>query len=119
LEPEDARHKVLKWATLTAARGDVVVFAWADGLIQACEPETGKVLWEVKSGLPLFGGLAIMGDAVYAVTRAGIILGLDLKTGKEVWRKDIGVPILSYPAATGNTLYVADWSGNVYAFVGE
>ena len=119
LEPEDARHKVLKWATLTAARNDVVVFAWADGFLQACEPETGKPLWEVKSGLPLFGGLAIMGDAVYAVSRAGVILGLDLKTGREVWRADIGIPILSYPAATGNTLFIADWSGNVYAFVGE
>jgi len=113
------KEKLLVRPTLTALRGNTVVFAWLDGHIQAVHTDTGKPLWAIDTDLRLQGGLAVMGPAVYAVAREGVVLGFDLASGEEIWRREIGCPIYAYPAATGNTLYVADWGGNVYAFVGR
>jgi len=109
----------MKMASFTAVAGDVVVFAWIDGVLRGHDVRSGRPLWEVKSDLQLYGGLAVMGGAVYAVSDAGVVLGLEAKTGREVWRKNLGIPVYSYPAASGNTLTLADWDGNVYAFVGR
>lgn len=56
------------------------------GRVEARDPKTGKMAWEVKNGAPLWGGvLTTGGNLVFWGTPEGYLKAADAKTGKVVW----------------------------------
>ena len=61
----------------------------------------------------------LAGDTVYVGASDGTIYGLNKKNGRLVWKHKTGAPIFGSIAISGNALIVADFGGNVYAFVSK
>lgn len=59
----------------------------------------------------------LAGETVFFGGSDGVIYALDREKGTLRWKHTTGAPILSAAAVSGNTLVVADFAGNVYAFV--
>ena len=68
------------------------------GTLRAMNPTTGKVAWEHKEKLPLWGGvLATKGNLVFTGTGDGFFKAFDAKTGNELWKFQTGSGIVSPP----------------------
>ncbi|MDP3439803.1 MAG: PQQ-dependent methanol/ethanol family dehydrogenase, partial [Azonexus sp.] len=68
------------------------------GSLRAMDPQTGKMVWEVKNYAPLWGGvLTTAGGLVFYGTPEGYLKALDDKTGKELWSFNVGTGIVAPP----------------------
>lgn len=84
------------------------------GRIKAIDVATRKVLWEMKSPLPMFSGmLATKGGLVFTGDERGRLLAIDSKTGKLLWNFQTGSGINASPITyeLDGTQYVAVLSG--------
>jgi outer membrane protein assembly factor BamB len=59
----------------------------------------------------------LVGDTVYFGASDGSFYGVGLNDGRRRWAYKTGAPSFSSPAVSGNMLYMADFSGNLYAFL--
>ena len=55
------------------------------GSLRAMDPVSGKVVWEHKEHLPLWGCAATAGNLVFTGTGDGYFKAFDAKSGKELW----------------------------------
>ncbi len=68
------------------------------GALRAMDPKTGKIVWEVKNGAPLWGGvLTTAGNLVFWGTPEGLLKAADAKTGKVVWEFQTGSGVVAPP----------------------
>ncbi len=68
------------------------------GAMRAIDPKTGKIVWEVKNGAPLWGGvLTTAGNLVFWGTPEGLLKAADAKTGKIVWEFQTGSGVVAPP----------------------
>ncbi len=68
------------------------------GTLRALDPTTGKIAWEHKERLPLWGGvLATHGGLIFTGTGDGFLKAFDAKSGEEVWKFQTGSGIVSCP----------------------
>jgi len=83
------------------------------GLFSAVDVDTGKVVWQYRTKLPLMGGSASAGDLVFVGEGDGHFDALDAKTGKLLWQYQTGAGISAAPVAyeIGGREYVAVASG--------
>ncbi len=68
------------------------------------------------------GGMSapiVAGDVLYVGGEDGWLYALEAATGRPLWEYHVGLPVKCWPAASGNALYVADYDGNLWAFVAE
>ena len=56
------------------------------GIMHGVDAKTGKVIFDVPSGSPVFASLAIAGDRLYMGNFAGKLTAIDLKTQKIAWQ---------------------------------
>ncbi len=95
------------------------------GAMRAIDPKTGKIVWEVKNGAPLWGGvMTTAGGLVFYGTPEGFLKAVDAKTGKELWKFQTGSGVVAPPVTwkDGDTQYVAvtsGWGGAVPLWGGE
>ncbi len=95
------------------------------GAMRAVDPKTGKIVWEVKNGAPLWGGvLTTAGDLVFWGTPEGFLKAADAKTGKVVWEFQTGSGVVAPPISweENGTQYVAvvsGWGGAVPLWGGD
>ena len=99
--------------------------------LHAIRCEDGKDVWVYGYGRDRrdaanslrqsYGGgtssVLIVGDVIYVGSETGYLYAFDVKTGKVLWKYYVGVPIKSSPVISGNTIFVADYAGNLWAFV--
>jgi len=83
------------------------------GLFSAVDVDTGKVVWQYRTKLPLMGGSASAGDLVFVGEGDGHFDALDAKTGKLLWQYQTGAGISAAPIAyeIGGREYIAVASG--------
>ena len=84
------------------------------GRIKAIDVANQKVVWEVKSPLPLFSGmLATKGGVLFTGDLRGRFLAYDAKSGKELWKFQTGSGINASPITyeLDGKQYVAILSG--------
>ena len=84
------------------------------GRIKAIDIANKKVVWEVKSPLPLFSGmLATKGGVLFTGDLRGRFLAYDAKSGKELWKFQTGSGINASPITyeLDGKQYVAILSG--------
>lgn len=73
-------------------------FADHVGVLRAIDPATGKLAWESKEPLPLWGGtLTTKGNIVVHGTSDGYVKLLDARTGAELWKFQTGSGVVSVP----------------------
>ncbi len=95
------------------------------GALRAVDPKTGKIVWEVKNGAPLWGGvLTTGGNLVFWGTPEGFLKAADAKTGKEVWKFQTGSGVVAPPITwdVKGEQYVAivsGWGGAVPLWGGD
>jgi alcohol dehydrogenase (cytochrome c) len=84
------------------------------GRIKAIDVANKKVVWEVKSALPLFSGMLVTkGGVLFTGDLRGRFLAYDAKTGKELWKFQTGSGINASPVTyeLDGKQYVAILSG--------
>jgi alcohol dehydrogenase (cytochrome c) len=95
------------------------------GAMRAIDPKTGKIVWEVKNGAPLWGGvLTTAGNLVFWGTPEGLLKAADAKTGKIVWEFQTGSGVVAPPVTwmQNGEQYVSvvsGWGGAVPLWGGD
>jgi alcohol dehydrogenase (cytochrome c) len=95
------------------------------GAMRAVDPKTGKIVWEVKNGAPLWGGvLTTAGNLVFWGTPEGWLKAADAKTGKVVWQFQTGSGVVAPPVSWQQNgeqyvSVVSGWGGAVPLWGGD
>ena len=95
------------------------------GALRAVDPKTGKIVWEVKNGAPLWGGvLTTAGNLVFWGTPEGLLKAADAKTGKVLWEFQTGSGVVAPPVTwmQGGEQFVSvvsGWGGAVPLWGGD
>ncbi|GAP36923.1 PQQ-dependent methanol/ethanol family dehydrogenase [Piscinibacter sakaiensis] len=95
------------------------------GALRAIDPKSGKIVWEVKNGAPLWGGvLTTGGNLVFWGTPEGLLKAADAKTGKILWEFQTGSGVVAPPVTwtQGGEQYVSvvsGWGGAVPLWGGD
>jgi alcohol dehydrogenase (cytochrome c) len=95
------------------------------GAMRAMDPKTGKIVWEVKNGAPLWGGvLTTGGNLVFWGTPEGYLQAADAKTGKVVWKFQTGSGVVAPPVTWQDkgeqyVAVVSGWGGAVPLWGGD
>ncbi|CAM4042141.1 PQQ-dependent methanol/ethanol family dehydrogenase [Roseateles saccharophilus] len=95
------------------------------GALRAMDPKTGKIVWEVKNGAPLWGGvLTTAGNLVFWGTPEGWLKAADAKTGKVVWQFQTGSGVVAPPVSWQQNgeqyiSVVSGWGGAVPLWGGD
>lgn len=78
---------------------------WGDSSsawLQARDPRTNTMAWQVKQpGLWAGGTLTTGGGLVFIGQASGLLVAYDARTGKELWKYDCGRPISAAPISYG------------------
>ncbi|WP_280155565.1 PQQ-dependent methanol/ethanol family dehydrogenase [Piscinibacter sp. XHJ-5] len=95
------------------------------GALRAIDPKAGKIVWEVKNGAPLWGGvLATGGNLVFWGTPEGYLKAADARTGKVVWEFQTGSGVVAPPLTWMHkgeqyVSVVSGWGGAVPLWGGD
>jgi len=95
------------------------------GALRAIDPQSGKIVWEVKNGAPLWGGvLTTGGNLVFWGTPEGTLKAADARTGKVVWEFQTGSGVVAPPITWQQNgeqyvSVVSGWGGAVPLWGGE
>jgi outer membrane protein assembly factor BamB len=89
-----------------AVDGERIFAADADGLVQAMDRLTGKVLWKKKLKLPVSGGVGAGHGLVLVGTLKGEVIALDAESGEQRWQAKATSEVLSAPATNGDVVVV-------------
>jgi len=99
-----------------ASDGARVYAGSADGHVKAIDAVTGKVVWQIKTGLPLAAGPGY-GDGVIAFGSSdGDLILLDSQTGEEKWRDAVGSEVLASPAIGSGIVVLRSVDGRLRGF---
>ncbi|HNS92458.1 MAG TPA: methanol/ethanol family PQQ-dependent dehydrogenase [Thauera sp.] len=95
------------------------------GAMRAVDPVNGKIVWEVKNGAPLWGGvLTTGGNLVFYGTPEGYLKAVNAKTGEEVWQFQTGSGVIAPPVTWDDNgeqyvAVVSGWGGAVPLWGGD
>ena len=85
-----------------AVGGGRVYVADSRGLVVAADADSGRVIWERKTGLPFSAGPELAGDQLILGTSSGLAVALATTDGREQWRAVASGEILSVPRHTAD-----------------
>jgi outer membrane protein assembly factor BamB len=85
------------------------------GLVTAIEVDSGKVLWEMNTKLPLSSGAGVGTGHVVVGARNGILAALSETDGKPLWRVQLSSEVIAAPQIDSNVVVVRTVDGKVYA----
>lgn len=132
IERKDLPFRVDVTSTPLVTDKEIIFGSVKDGLV-ALDKKTLEMKWNFKTDNALIFSApysrkpsatietspVLVGNTVYVGASDGTIYGLNKKNGQPVWRHKTGAPIFGSIAISGNALIVADFGGNVYAFVSK
>lgn len=99
-----------------ASDGARVYAGAVDGKVKAVDAVTGKLVWQIKTGLPLAAGPGY-GDGVIAFGSSdGDLILLDAATGMEKWRDAVGSEVLAPPAIGSGIVVLRSVDGRLRGF---
>ena len=82
---------------IPALGGGRVYVADARGRVVAADADTGRILWERDTKLPLSAGPEVAGERLILGTSNGLVIALSSSDGKEQWRAPVSGEVLSVP----------------------
>lgn len=83
------------------------------GLVVALDQKTGDPLWEVKTELPISGGLEVGFEHVFFGTTDADVVALKLSDGDTAWTTQVSSEVLSTPRFSEGFLVVRSIDGAV------
>jgi outer membrane protein assembly factor BamB len=99
-----------------ASDGARIYAGSVDGHVKAFDAVTGKIVWQIKTGLPLAAGPGY-GDGVLAFGSSdGDLILLDAATGMEKWRDAVGSEVLASPAIGSGIVVLRSVDGRLRGF---
>jgi outer membrane protein assembly factor BamB len=103
-----------QYLMLRPAIDDGRIFA-ADrkGRVTAYETDTGKRIWETKTGILISSGVGVGDGLVLVGSSEAQIVALDWRDGREVWRSEVSSEVLSAPAADQGMVVVQSVDGRL------
>jgi len=103
------------YGTPVAAEGRLFVGDYS-GFLYVLELETGRLLWQCKTGGPIVASPLVEGRTVYLGSSDGRLYALEAATGRELWPPFTAKnAIWSAPVEAGGIVYFASMDGLVYA----
>lgn len=94
--------------------GDRIYAAGAKGQVSAYDVNTGQVLWQVDTQLPLRGGPGSGDGLVLLGTADAEIIALDRNSGVERWRTKVSSEVLAAPTADEGVTVARSIDGRIY-----
>ena len=69
-----------------------------DGALTAINVDTGKIAWQQKTDLPMYGGvLATASNLIFAGEMNGYFDAFDAATGEKLWTQNLGIGVCTPP----------------------
>ncbi len=99
--------------------GDRIYAAGSKGRVSAFNVDSGQLIWQVDTGLPLRGGPGSGDDLVLLGTADAELVALDRNTGAERWRAKVSSEILAAPTAAEGVTVARSIDGRIYGFSSE
>ena len=96
--------------------GDRIYAAGAKGRVSAFDVNTGDLLWQVDTGLPLRGGPGSGDGLVLLGTADAEVIALNRDTGEERWRVKVSSEVLAAPSAAEGIAVARSIDGRIYGF---
>ena len=78
----------------------------ATGQLVAIDVATGKVLWDVETASPLYGGASIVNDVVFSAGLDGVVRGFNTADGTQVFSYQTTAGINASLSLSGDYLFV-------------
>src|SRR3546814_15140282 len=75
---------------------------------------TGKLLWSVKTKLPLSGGPGVGAGRLVLGSLEGDVIALDADSGAEIWRTKVSSEIITPPVVAQGYTVVRGTDGRVF-----
>jgi len=85
------------------------------GRVVSFDAETGKEIWEVKTGMAVSGGPGVGEGLVLLGTSDAEVLALDADSGEQVWKASVSSEVLSVPRIDLDKVIVQAADGTVTA----
>ncbi|MEQ1668776.1 MAG: PQQ-binding-like beta-propeller repeat protein, partial [Sulfuriferula sp.] len=92
---------------------DGLYAASAKGQLVRLNPATGKVEWQIETGLPLSAGVGANIDSEYVGTAKGDVIAFD-DAGKKRWTTRLSSTVLGMPKVAEGIVIVRTEDGRIY-----
>jgi len=93
-----------------------VYIASRDGLVQALNKDSGKVIWSKQLKSHFVSGPTVNNGRLALASDDSTIMLLDASDGQALWQADISSEALANPVIAQNKVFVKAIDSNVYAF---
>jgi outer membrane protein assembly factor BamB len=97
--------------------GNEYVFFGSDDGLFYCFDQSGKKLWDFKTGGKIRSEPAVSGSRVFFGSEDGSIYGLDIISGREIFRHKTSGNIYGRPLPSGNRIFYGSTDGYIYSAV--
>jgi outer membrane protein assembly factor BamB len=93
-------------AAAGALDGGKFIFGASDGSVTSLEAATGRLLWQGRTGGPIYSAPAVSGELAVIGSTDSTIRGYRVADGEEVWTIRTGGAVLGVPVIEGERVYV-------------
>lgn len=96
----------------TAVSNGIIVGGTAGQGATACpcnhalDAASGRLLWQTREALPIYGGTAIVEDLAFNGGIDFLVRAADLASGETVWSHDVPGAVAGAPVVVGDSVYV-------------
>ncbi len=87
-----------------------------DGLVQARDLDTGRVIWEVETELKLSAGPGLGDGTVILGSSDADVIALNVDNGSQLWKAKVSSEVLSVPVVANEIVVVRSTDGDMVAF---
>lgn len=86
-----------------------------DGLVQARDLQTGRLVWEAETEVQFSGGPGLGRDVVILGSSNAEVLALNIENGAVLWKSKVSSEVLSVPVVGKDVVVVRSTDGEVVA----
>jgi outer membrane protein assembly factor BamB len=99
--------------------GNRIYTADRNGSVWAFELESGKIIWQTKTGVPISAAAGIGEGIVLVGGSEAELVALEADTGEQRWRVEVSSEVLSIPRVFEGVVIVQTVDGNITALDAE
>lgn len=113
-------HKLGTWKDTPEGRVRPVIadgrLVVVDGLdwLHVYDARSGKLRWELRTGLNITGGIGVAGEALVVGTRHGQVVAYALEDGHVLWRTSVTSEVLAPPAIADGVAVIRSGDGKLF-----
>jgi outer membrane protein assembly factor BamB len=93
-----------------------IIAADNEGLVEARDVRTGKLLWEAETEIHLSGGPGLGRGTVILGSSDAQVVALNSETGETLWTSEVSSEVLSVPVIANGIAIIRTTDGVVFAF---